>query len=436
MTNAAEALVIEVFYANKQSFFKVARSVPGVSPGLTPFEARAAESPYKELRDRPVQPGQVQKCGDHLCTSLAVNDGVQTILNIFQNPVLDKRYPIYVSIAEPEHEKLPWEAIWRTKFDFLALRPHWPIARLTSATDDIEPRVKKIGLRAKIMAIIAAKDADEETEWNGFEKLLTQYPDKFDIYVLLASEKLADHVRKLRESNPRIEWSFVGSSAEVMQQLRTYRPNIVHFFCHGTSENGGVLSVLQRLGDTIEISTLDLLPLGSLETVCLVVLNCCLGGNSDPDDQSGSIARELVKAGLPAVVAMREIVSDKAANAFTAGFYGELLSKFLEAMASQPMDGSISVPDETWFEALFQGRQALKNAVIGSVPGDVIDWTLPLIYLRRGGLRLDMHMDSVSSVKGGEEVLLRSVRERLAAQPQMPAELLKEIDDRLAALQA
>lgn len=434
MTDDDEALVIEVFHADRRSFFKVARSKYPVSPGLTSFEARATDSPYKELRQRPVEPGQVQKCGDHLCTSLVRNDGVQQILNIFQNPQVDKRYPIYVSIAEPEHEKLPWEAIWRNKFDFLALRPHWPIARLTSATDDIEPRVKKIVLRPRIMAIIAAKDADDETEWNGFEKLLTSYPDKFDIYVLLASEKLAARLRGL-SPNPRIKWAFVGSSAEVMQELRTYRPNIVHFFCHGTSEKGGSLSFVQRLGESVEISTIDLLPLGRLDTVCLVVLNCCLGGNSDPDDQSGSIARELVKAGVPAVVAMREIVSDKAANAFAAGFYGELLNKFLRAIQPQPVGGSIGVPDEIWLEALFQGRKALKDAVKGAVPGDEIDWTLPLIYLRRGGLRLEMREEAVGSTKGSEETLLRAVREKLAALPQMPRELLKEIDDRLAALE-
>ncbi len=423
-----DPLVIDVFLLDNASYVQVDVVAGGVSRNPTPLKARAADPPYAELKVRPLRQGLVKECGDDLCASLATNPGVMATLNRFQTPPQDTRHPIYVSISHPEHENLPWEAIWRQSVEFYALGEHWPIARLPSASDDTKVAQRVIGEVPRIIAVIAAEGANIEGEWSGFKKLLEQFPDKIDMHVLLASDQLKARIEAL--ALPRVECSWVGETADdVIRRIRTWDPNIVHFFCHGTSQNGGSLSVVNRLGDTVKIPRDKLLQLKENDGLCLVVLNCCLGGNADPNDHASSIARELVKAGLPAVVAMREIITDKSANAFTSSFYAELFVRLRACLNAHPAgnNGPITVPDDTWLDALFHARQALNPE--GMLPADALEWTLPLIYVRRGGLQFTRRTES-DPRKAAEAGVLRDWQKILQAYG-APDDVLKRLEERL-----
>lgn len=381
----SDPLVIDVFTAGDASWIRVdSVGVNGVSRDPTKLDARAADVPYVELKKRPLREGLVRECGDKLCTSLMSNPGVLATLDRFQTPAADTRHPIYVSIGQPEHENLPWEAMWRKAVEFFALGEHWPIARLASAANDTRQVERVIDDVPRIMAVIAAEDADVEGEWRGFEALLQDFGGEIDMHVMVSSDRLKTQIEAVAGPR-RVQCSYVGeTAADVTQKIRTYAPNIIHFFCHGTSQNGGSLSVINRLHETVQLRSEDLLPLSQSESLCLVVLNCCLGGSADPNDHAGSIARELVKAGLPAVVAMREIITDAAASVFTKAFYAELLTQLRACLAANAGgdDEPIAVPDETWLGALFYARRALKP----DQPANALEWTLPLIYVRRGEL--------------------------------------------------
>lgn len=424
-----DPLVIDVFLLDSASYVQVDVVEGGVSRKPTLLKARAADPPYAELKVRPLRAGLVKECGDKLCASLAANPGVLATLDRFQTPPRDTRHPIYVSIGDPEHENLPWEAIWRQSVEFYALGQHWPIARLPSASDDTKVAERVIGEVPRIMAVIAAEGADIDGEWTGFNKLLDQFPDRIDMHVLLASDQLKARIEKLKL--PRVQCSWIGETADdVIQRIRTWSPNIVHFFCHGTSQNGGSLSVVNRLGETVKIPRDKLLQLRENDGLCLVVLNCCLGGNADPNDHASSIARELVKAGLPAVVAMREIITDKSANAFTSSFYAELFVRLRACLDAHPAgdNGPIEVPDDTWLDALFHARQALNPA--GMLPADALEWTLPLIYVRRGGLQFTRRTES-NARKAAEAGVLRDWQKILQAQGAFPDELRKLLEEKL-----
>lgn len=424
-----DPLVIDVFTAGNESYVRVDSSSVPVSRDATRLAVRMVDVPFNELRNRPVREGLVRECGDKLCTSLVSNQGVQDTLDRFKSPPQDTRHPIYVSISQPEHENLPWEAIWRDTVEFFALGPQWPIARLASASDDTSDVERTIGDVPRIMAIIAAEDANVDGEWNGFETLLDTFADKIEIQVLLASDDLKARI-EARDS-PRVQCLYVGQSAtDIIRQIRLFAPNVVHFFCHGTSQNGGSLSVINRLGETVQIRREDLLPLRQLESLCLVVLNCCRGGQADPADHASSIARELVKAGLPAVVAMREIITDVEANAFTRAFYGELLLQLRACFGGAAAEAdAITVPDETWLDALLLARQALKPQTV--LPANALEWTLPMIYVRRGGLRF-RRVRQDDPRRATKADVLRTFLEQLRAHPATPPALLQELEQQLA----
>jgi formylglycine-generating enzyme required for sulfatase activity len=68
----------------------------------------------------------------------------------------------------------------------------------------------------------------------------------------------------------------------------------------------------------------------------LVVLNACEGARGDPSDPFASVTQALVKARIPAVIAMQLAISDRAALSFSRHFYDAIAAR-------EPVDRAISV---------------------------------------------------------------------------------------------
>jgi hypothetical protein len=101
--------------------------------------------------------------------------------------------------------------------------------------------------------------------------------------------------------------------------------HVFHFIGHGgfdSHEQEGVL-VLEREDGTahrVSASRLGTL-LHDARAMQLAVLNACEGARSSGRDAFSGVAQELVRRGLPAVVAMQAEISDRAALVFTHEFY-------------------------------------------------------------------------------------------------------------------
>ncbi len=91
----------------------------------------------------------------------------------------------------------------------------------------------------------------------------------------------------------------------------------------------------------------------------LVVLNACLGGRAGTPRHArpAGLAPALVQAGLPAVVAMREPISDDAAIAWSSAFYGAL---------------ALGNPVEI---AVTEGRKAIQSQDPAS-----LEWATPMLF--------------------------------------------------------
>jgi hypothetical protein len=71
----------------------------------------------------------------------------------------------------------------------------------------------------------------------------------------------------------------------------------------------------------------------------------------------------LVKAGLPAVVAMQLAIKDRTAVAFSREFYGALASGW-------PVDAAVQ-----------EGRRSIMT-VLGNRWNENVDWAIPTLYMR------------------------------------------------------
>jgi hypothetical protein len=98
--------------------------------------------------------------------------------------------------------------------------------------------------------------------------------------------------------------------------------------------------------------------LGDLDLL-LVVLNACNSAELSGAHPFGGVASALVRAGMPAVVAMQFPVSDEAAIAFSNRFYTRLA-------AGDPVDLAVA-----------EGRLGISNKLPGS-----FEWATPALYLR------------------------------------------------------
>jgi hypothetical protein len=410
----------------------------------TPLGAKPTDEPFALLTREPLETDIVRRCGQHLGEALGQNQAVSQVLEHIATADADEEYPIYIQVGSPDSENLPWEAIWRDKLEFLALTRHWPIARLAAATNDATPKTRTVEPKLKVLAVLAAAGVDATGEWMRLHDVMKAHGDRVRVHVLVAQRDLLKQVRGL--GDPRFTAEFVGDAASLMRRVRAFGPNIVHFFCHGLSDATPKLQLVRLSGQTEEISVTDLSELAVPETLWLVTLNCCQGGRSAGNVRS--IARNLVARGVPAVVAMRESVASFDANLFTGTFYAALVDELIRHLPPDPVPAGADptpLPESVWLRALQPSRLAIHSAPRGTppakrTPADSPEWTLPMVYVRRGGLRLTPTPLTQDPDLAGQEDLhaaltqLRDARRQLA-QVGMPEDVLRQIDDKIAQLE-
>ena len=229
---------------------------------------------------------------------------------------------------------------------------------------------------------------------------------------------------------------------ELLQDIPRFAPNILHFFCHGSTEHGPHLQLATRTdwllgsGSKVKLDTGALASIPGIEQfVWLVTLNCCLGAASIP--HAHSLARSLVARGFPAVIGMREVIDVNDANVFTRALYAELfveLQKYA-APAKEPVE-------ICWPKMLALPRRYLRDRHAGdALPVQAAEglkeWTLPVIYARRNPFKLlrppsNNALDTDAMLE--EQMQLKTLvqlREQLKSTPNFPAGVLQEINDKI-----
>ncbi|WP_322745517.1 AAA-like domain-containing protein [Plectonema radiosum] len=157
----------------------------------------------------------------------------------------------------------------------------------------------------------------------------------------------------------------------INQKLREKPYNVFHFIGHGVFENNqGFIALVDNNGKSklLDDESFANFFLGD-RNIGLVILNSCQGATVSSNQAMKGTAPNLVRRGIPAVVAMQYSILDSTAKLFASEFYRTLALGY-------PVDAAI---------------QSTRNAISMEVGLDKRDFATPVLYMRaKDGIILDV----------------------------------------------
>jgi len=243
-------------------------------------------------------------------------------------------------VDSPGLIKMPWELLYED--EYLGLRPRFPIVRYLDLPEPPNPLAVEPPLR--VLVAVSQPDGqpllDVKTELASIQGALAHLSDKVEMIVLHSTRR---------------------------DQLLSYLRegfHILHFIGHGAANATAGYLVLEdkdKRTDLISASLIGKLVVDS--NLRLVVLNACKTSTVGLGSAAGGVAHQLVRAGMPAVIAMQAAISDQTAIAFSREFYGALANGW-------PVDA-----------AMQEGRRGIV-AALGNHWNERMDWAIPTLYMR------------------------------------------------------
>lgn len=348
---------------------------------ISAFGATPVSPAILQMGQGQLAPKVVSQAGQWLYQLLSANTSVQQALQLALSSSDADQYPIYIEIRSDHADELPWETLFNPRGSFLALDQRWPIARIASSKDDtkkyyFDPPIK-------IMVVLAATGVDATPEWNELWDVISKANVATKVQVMLCQDNLKQQIDDL--NNPAVTTSHFADAFDLRNAIKSFDPNIIHFFCHGATEPTPRLLLSTRADWSIQKSSVQIAPsdLGEIDPATrntwLVTLNCCLG--AAPVAQAQSLARRLVMEGFPAAIGMREMVASTDAHIFCRGLYNLVLNELAKADTQSQVE-------ICWAKLLFEARGRLANhhANGQAMPGaaeELKEWTLPVLYTKR-----------------------------------------------------
>jgi len=255
----------------------------------------------------------------------------------------DKGLRFRLRVGPPELAALPWEYLYDQRTDaYLVLSHHTPVVRYLELPRPARPLAVTPPLR--VLVLIANPSGtvplDVERERGRIETALGP----------LAGEGWV-----------KVDYLSPPTWRELQRVLRRGTYHVFHFVGHGDfdrlREQGGLIfEDGERRADRLPAGKLARL-LADHRSLRLAVLNACESAYLEGDDPFASTAATLVRAGVPAVVAMQFEITDGAAV--------ELAQVFYESLADNlPVDA-----------ALAEARKAIDLAV-----SNTVEWGTPVLY--------------------------------------------------------
>ncbi|WP_353511302.1 CHAT domain-containing protein [Intrasporangium sp.] len=207
-------------------------------------------------------------------------------------------------------DRLPWELLRDPgRFQFMALDPWRAVVRCTEMQTREPAAARPTPLR--ILLAVSTPDGtpaiDAAAEIVRIQSRLRPY-----------SWGAAVEVVTLR----------TASLETIRQTLQSKEFHVFHYVGHASHPVGGTGHLdLTAADGTVSSRPADEVAaiLAGSPTLRLAVLNCCDSSVSDRSDPFAGTATALVRAGVPAVVAMRRAITDTAAVLFADEFYGALI---------------------------------------------------------------------------------------------------------------
>ena len=245
----------------------------------------------------------------------------------------------------PELASLPWEFLYDKETNtFLGNNIQTVLSRYIDIP--LKPReIKTATLPLKILLVISSPSNLANLDTSSEENLIRE---------ALAQQIKAGEIELdvLQEATIR----------NINQKLDEKSYNIFHFIGHGVFENNkGSIALIDNLGKSklVDDESFANFFLGN-NNIGLVVLNSCQGAKLSSHQVMTGTAPNLVRRGIPAVVAMQYNILDSSAKLFADEFYRKLA-------IGLPVDAAI---------------QKTRNAISMEIGLNQRDFATPVLYMR------------------------------------------------------
>jgi len=258
----------------------------------------------------------------------------------------DRRLRLRLQIDSWELSRLPWELLYDTRHgEFLVFDQRVSVVRYLRL--QAMPPTLRQGKSLKVLVAAAAPRDQAQLDWEREQKVLN------------------DALRELVAAGQIAVIHCEHATHEKLQSvLLENAPDVVHFIGHGEYDQEqriGRLLLESEAGLSDPMGAPDVARLLRRYGANLVVLNAC----ETAQGAWAGLAPALVRAEIPAVVAMQWAVEDRAAIRFSRAFYRAL------AMG------------RTLDECVSEGRVGASAA-----NADPNDWAAPVLFLRSASGRL------------------------------------------------
>lgn len=337
------------------------------------------------------QPEAAKHHGKMLLTSLMQShDGVRKALDHALDLMPGDFCPIYLQLkALPSAEAFCWEALCKPNGSFIALDPRWQIARIAGSPQSGHRPTEAFKTPLKIMAILSAFGRDATPEWDGLYsaiKKARQAGLPIRLHVGTGQEALQDSILELSQADAEVTQFPLNSLVDLAAEANVFLPQIVHFFCHGSTSFAKPRLELATINDddsSIELALDDLLGIRGFKESWLTVLNCCDSAAASEDVHS--LTHNLVAGGVNAAIGMKETVSEVDAYEFSSRLYPAILAKLRETLTPLAI-GDEAVLD--WAATLWAPRKAIEERHRREGRPNAHQWTLPVLYAQLDPFRV------------------------------------------------
>jgi CHAT domain len=361
------------------------------------LQSLSGEHPFIDMHTGDGSPNWVMEAGRKLFDDLSMHPAVGPAITQALLEVHGGCSPIYLRMDDvTAAEELPWESVCRGSSEFLSLDDRWPIVRVREAKEadprllyDFEPPLR-------ITAVLSAAGNDDQTrapalpQWKAiYEAILLGLTAAnaipIALTVLLGEKSLLQQIQGLQQ--PWIQCGYITDKEGLLQKIKDSQPNLLHFFCHGTSEEiphlqiGSYTDWEAGRGGTVAVTAVELRQLADpKQGIWLVTLNCCESATQARDGRG--LASSLVAAGFPAALGMREKIDVQLAHTVCQAFYPALLDLIAKAVPDGPNR------DIEWAQALSKVRSKLagegrNGQTAQEAARSCKTWTIPALYTRR-----------------------------------------------------
>jgi tetratricopeptide (TPR) repeat protein len=262
-----------------------------------------------------------------------------------------KPLQLHLELSEPKVQAVPWEYLAKDD-DFLAHKPFFALSRhVEGAYNRFDE--EKLALPLRLLVVVSSPlDLELESQLDA---------DREVTLIRRGTKKLVD------AGDLEIEVEDIVSLTQLEATLQEYKPHLVHFTGHGFIEKneagnitGSGLLLENDKGNKTLVTAAQLADVfENCPSVRAVVLSACVTALAGTNQIIESTAAQLVKAGIPAVIAMQESIRDDSATLFAQHFYPALAER-------QPIG-----------KALANARRALSRLDRGE--GKNSDWGMPVL---------------------------------------------------------